>query len=319
MGSHTRPVLSGAVAHDCVSARGGITHSAMTDAFSALDPRVTPARPHVADIRLRGRVEAESFVEGRPCRVCVPSAPLRRLPSLESGIDTEAVMGDAATLYDERDGFALVQLRHDGYVGYLPAGSLGPEMPEPTHRVDALRTFLYPAPDMKRPPLGHLGLGSAFAVRDETGDYLALGEDRYVFAAHCRPIAAVEPDWAATAARLQGIPYLWGGRTSLGLDCSGLVQMALELAGLACPRDTDQQERALGEVLDPKREPLRRGDLVFWRGHVGMMLDADTLIHANGHHMSVAVEPLEEAVARILAKSYGPVTSVRRITSSAGA
>ncbi|WP_430911343.1 NlpC/P60 family protein [Methylobacterium sp. sgz302541] len=281
-----------------------------------LDPRLTPARGGLADIRLRGIVQAETFVEGVPCRVSAPSAPLYRTPSPDSGIDTEAVRGDAATLYAESGGFALVQLLHDGYVGYLPAGSLGEVGPEPTHRVGAIRSFLYPAPDMKRPPTGHLSLGAAVAVLGTDGDFLKLGEGEYVFGPHCRPLSAVEPDWAATAARLVGIPYLWGGRTTLGLDCSGLVQMSVELAGLACPRDTDQQERSLGEALPLDLDLLRRGDLVFWRGHVGMMLDARTLIHANGHHMSVAVEPLAEAAARILAKSYGPVTSLRRITSS---
>lgn len=283
---------------------------------STLDPRLTPARPDLADARLRGRVEAGRFVEPRAMRLAVPSAPLRRKPSLEAGLDTEAVMGDAVALYEEADGFAFVRLGPDGYVGYLPAGSLGPADPAPTHRIAALRSFVYPAPDMKRPNRGHLSLGASFAVLEPAGDFLRIGEAAFVFAAHCVPLAEREPDPAATAERLAGIPYLWGGRTSLGLDCSGLVQTSLALAGLPCPRDTDQQEAALGQAL-AEGEPLRRGDLVFWRGHVGMMLDERSLIHANGHHMLVAVEPFAEAAARILAKSYGPVTSIRRISSSA--
>ncbi len=285
----------------------------------SLDPRLTPARPDLADIALQGRVEASRFVAGEPRRVVLPSVPLRRAPSLESGIDTEAVLGDAVTLYEARDGFAWVRLVHDGYVGYLPADSLGPADPAPTHRVAALRTFLYPEPDLKRPARAHLSLGAALAVMEETGDYLKIAGG-YVFAGHCRPLGAVEPDFAGTAERLVGTPYLWGGRTTLGLDCSGLVQLCLELAGRACPRDADQQERALGQALPTDLADLRRGDLVFWRGHVGMMLDGERLIHANGHHMAVAIEPLRTAVARILEKSYGPVTSVRRLplNSSAG-
>lgn len=285
-----------------------------------LDPRLTPARPDLADIALRGRVEAARYVAGEPRRLVVPSAPLRRAPSTEAGIDTEAVLGDAVTLYEARDGFAWVQLVHDGYVGYLPTDSLGPADPVPTHRVAALRTFLYPAPDLKRPPLAHLSLGAALTVRGEAGDYLEVAGG-YVFAGHCDPVGTVEPDFAGTAERLVGTPYLWGGRTSLGLDCSGLVQLCLERAGHLCPRDADQQERALGAVLPSDLSDLRRGDLVFWRGHVGMMLDGTRLIHANGHHMAVAVEPLQTAVARILEKSYGPVTAVRRLplTPSAGA
>ena len=279
---------------------------------SSLDPRLTPARADLADIALRGRVEAERFVEPVLKRVAAPAAPLHRAPSRESGLDTEAVMGDAVRVYAVEDGFAWVQILRDLYVGYLPAEALGDPEPAPTHRVSALRTFLYPAPDLKRPTATHLSLGARLAVAGWEGDYLAV-PGGYVFAGHCRPLDATEPDFAGTAERLVGTPYLWGGRTTLGLDCSGLVQLCLEQAGLACPRDADQQERGLGQALPLDLGSLRRGDLVFWRGHVGMMLDADRLIHANGYHMAVAVEPLDTAVRRILEKSYGPVTALRRL------
>ncbi|MDE3744758.1 C40 family peptidase [Methylobacterium radiotolerans] len=283
----------------------------------SLDPRLTPARPHVADLRLRDRVAAARYVAGTPRRVTAPSAPLRRAPAADAGLDTEALLGDAVDLYDAADGYAFVQLARDGYVGYLPADSLGPVDPEPTHRVTALRTFLYPEPDLKRPVLGHLSLGARLAATGEAGAYLET-PGGYVFARHCAPVDARAPDYAATAARLAGTPYLWGGRTSLGLDCSGLVQLCLDAAGLPCPRDADMQERALGRALpfDPARPDfadLRRGDFVFWRGHVGLMGDPETLIHANGHHMAVAAEPLAEAVARIAAHSFGAVTGIRRL------
>ncbi len=283
----------------------------------SLDPRLTPARPHVADLRLRDRVAAARYVAGTPRRVTAPSAPLRRAPAADAGLDTEALLGDAVDLYDVADGYAFVQLARDGYVGYLPADSLGPVDPEPTHRVTALRTFLYPEPDLKRPVLGHLSLGARLAATGEAGAYLET-PGGYVFARHCAPVDARAPDYAATAARLAGTPYLWGGRTSLGLDCSGLVQLCLDAAGLPCPRDADMQERALGRALpfDPARPDfagLRRGDFVFWRGHVGLMGDPETLIHANGHHMAVAAEPLAEAVARIAAHSFGAVTGIRRL------
>ena len=283
----------------------------------SLDPRLTPARPHVADLRLRDRVAAARYVAGTPRRVTSPSAPLRRAPAADAGLDTEALLGDAVDLYDTADGFAFVQLARDGYVGYLPAESLGPADPEPTHRVTALRTFLYPEPDLKRPVLGHLSLGARLAATGEAGAYLET-PGGYVFARHCAPVDAREPDYAATAARLAGTPYLWGGRTSLGLDCSGLVQLCLDAAGLPCPRDADMQERALGQALtfDPARPEvagLRRGGFVFWRGHVGLMVDPETLIHANGHHMAVAAEPLAGAVGRIAAHSFGAVTGIRRL------
>lgn len=276
------------------------------------DPRLTPARPGLADIRLRGSVEATRFVEGQPRRVVVASAPLRRHPTPESGTDTEVLLGDAVTLYDEAGGHAFVQLERDGYVGYLPAQSLGPADPAPTHVVTALRTFLYPEPDLKRPPLGFLGLGARLAAMGPVGEYLETPHG-FVFAEHCAETGYTEPDFAATAERLVGVPYLWGGRTSLGLDCSGLVQLGLHLAGLDCPRDADQQETGLDAVTPDGADGLRRGDLVFWKGHVGLMLDGTRLIHANGFHMAVAVEPLAQARARILAKSYGAVTSIRRL------
>ena len=278
----------------------------------SLDPRLTPARPHVADLRLRDRVTAARYVAGTKRRVTAPSAPLRRAPAADAGLDTEALLGDAVDLYDVAEGFAFVQLARDGYVGYLPAESLGPIDPEPTHRVTALRTFLYPEPDLKRPILGHLSLGARLTVTGEAAAYLET-PGGYVFARHCAPLDTHEPDYIATAARLAGTPYLWGGRTSLGLDCSGLVQLCLDAAGLPCPRDADMQERALGEALPLDLARLRRGDFVFWRGHVGLMRDPETLIHANGHHMAVAAEPLAEAVARIAAHSFGAVTGTRRL------
>jgi cell wall-associated NlpC family hydrolase len=277
-----------------------------------LDPRLTPARADLADLRLHGRVTAARYVAAVSRRVTAPAAPLRRAPSDTAGLDTEALLGDAVDVYDEADGFAFVQLVRDGYVGYLPAASLGPAAPEPTHRVTALRTFLYPEPDLKRPVRAHLSLGARLVVTGETDAYLET-PGGFVFARHCAPVTAYAPDYAATAARLLGTPYLWGGRTSLGLDCSGLVQLCLDAAGLPCPRDADMQERDLGHALPRDHANLRRGDFVFWRGHVGLMLDSETLIHANGHHMAVAAEPLAEAVARIQGNSFGAVTGMRRL------
>ncbi|OAS24756.1 peptidase P60 [Methylobacterium platani] len=290
-----------------------------------LDPRLTPARPDLADERLRGRVEAARFVAGRTQRIVAPVAPLRRAPDPQAALDSEALFGEAATVYELRDGWAFAQLAADGYVGYLPAEALGPVDPAPTHKVAALRTFLYPAADLKRPALAALDLGALVAVAAQEGQYARLADGRFVWAGHLAPRDAVEPDIAATALRFLGTPYLWGGRSSLGLDCSGLVQAALAAAGIPAPRDSDQQEAALGEpvAFGPDLAGLRRGDLVYWRGHTGMMLDATRLIHANGHHMAVAVEPLAEAEGRIRAGATGPGTgdgairSIRRLPALA--
>ena len=287
-----------------------------TSPFDLSDPRLVPARPEIADARLRGHVAAERYVPGEARGVVVPSAPLRRTPRPDAGLETEAVLGDTVTFYAAEEGFAFVRFDHDGYVGYLPEAAVGAIMPA-THRVTALRSFLYPGPDLKQPAGGHLSLGARLSVEETVGEYHRLATGGYVFAGHCAPLDAVEPDFPATAERLLGTPYLWGGRTTLGLDCSGLVQLCLAQGGIAAPRDADQQERALGEALPLDFDGLCRGDLVFWRGHVGLMCDATRLIHANGHHMAVTAEPLAQAVARIRANSYGPVTSIRRITPSA--
>jgi cell wall-associated NlpC family hydrolase len=283
------------------------------------DPRLTPARPDLADERLRGRVPAERYSAGTTMRVATSSAPLRREPRPDAPLDTEALMGEAVTVYDEDEGWAWVQLQSDGYVGYLPSEALRADTPEPTHRVAALRTFIYPGPNLKLPPLGFAGLGASVAVRDQDGGYARLESGGFIFAAHLAPLDAHEADFAAVAERLVGTPYLWGGKTSLGLDCSGLVQLSLAASGILAPRDTDMQQATLGEALEPRPDlaGLRRGDLIFWKGHVGVMLDGERLIHANGHHMAVAVEPLRQAVDRIQAKEFGAITAIKRLPALA--
>jgi cell wall-associated NlpC family hydrolase len=265
-----------------------------------MDRRLTPANGRVAHAALRGRVAAERFVEGRAARLAVPLADL--CAAAEGARDRQLLLGAAVTVLEERDGWAFVQAAADGYVGWLPAAALG-EGPAPTHRVAAAATHLYPAPDLKRRERARLSLGAALAVTGAEGAFLETPQG-WVPAVHLRPLEAPEADPVAVAERLLGTPYLWGGNSRDGIDCSGLVQAALFACGRPCPGDSDLQEAGLGTTLPPGAE-LVRGDLVFWKGHVGWMADAATLLHANAHHMAVAAEPLAGAAARIAAAGGG--------------
>jgi cell wall-associated NlpC family hydrolase len=281
----------------------------------AFDRRLTPARADLASAALKGQVEAGRFVEGRPARVTVAVAALRGKPDLATGIDTELTYGEPVTVFDETGGFAWLQSARDGYVGYADVGHIGPVGAPATHRVATLRTYLYPSPSIKLPPIALVPMNARLTLAGHDGQFAVTDTGAHVIAHHLAPLGTAEPDYVAVAERYVGTPYLWGGRTSLGLDCSGLVQTALEAAGIAAPRDSDMQERSVGQPFDlaPDLSNLRRGDLLFWKGHVGLMTSPTELLHANGHHMAVAKEPVGEAVQRIRDKSFGQVTSARRL------
>jgi cell wall-associated NlpC family hydrolase len=279
---------------------------------SAFDPRVTPARPDLAAVHLQGKVVAARFVAGIEREVRDESAPVRREPVPDAPLDTEALKGERVTVYETtEEGWCWGQLAADGYVGWLPANALAPPGPPATHWVCVLRTLAFPSRSIKLPPVAAFSLGCRLAVM-RSEEPFAVTPAGYVPARHLAAIGAVEPDFVAVAERFVGVPYLWGGKTSLGIDCSGLVQIALTAAGFACPRDSDMQERALGATIAPEPAGLQRGDLIFWKGHVAIVRDATTLLHANAHHMAVAVEPVAEAVRRIAAGGSS-VTTVKRL------
>jgi cell wall-associated NlpC family hydrolase len=278
------------------------------------DPRLTPARPDLAAKQLEGKVPAARYVEGCVLEVVAPAAPLRREPRPDAALDTEALKGERVTIYDaNEDGWSWGQLAADGYVGWLPSAALAPPGPAPTHKVAALRTLVFPGPSIKLPPLEALPLGATLAIARINDRMAITPTGAYLPAAHLASIESNESDFVAVAERFVGVPYLWGGKTALGLDCSGLVQVALTACGMACPRDSDMQEAALGECVAAGGDfsDWRRGDLVFWKGHVGIVCDRTSLLHANAFHMAVVIEPLAEAVARISAAG-SDVTSVRR-------
>jgi cell wall-associated NlpC family hydrolase len=195
-------------------------------------------------------------------------------------------------------------------VGFVAASALRPLPPEATHRVGALRTYAFAGPSIKTQATGPYSMNALVAVEAQEGRLAKVAGAGWMAAEHLTPMGTFETDWAGVAERFLGAPYLWGGRESLGLDCSGLVQAALFACGRACPRDTDQQA-GLGRGI--ARQDFGRGDLVFWNGHVGIGLDAERIVHANGFHMMVAVEPLETAIGRIDAAGVGAPTAYRRI------
>lgn len=279
-----------------------------------LDPRRHAVRVDLADQALKGRVSAERFAAGTPAQIIRAAVPLRKAPEMARGLETEVLYGELVTVFDEVDGWAWVQLKRDRYVGYIPADAFTRTVLPASHRVQALGTFLYATPDIKTPPLMHLALNAPLSIRASGERFAELAQGGFVIARHISPIGRNARDYAEIAERFVGTPYLWGGRTRIGIDCSGLVQTALEAAGQFAPRDSDMQHAELGHDVefDETLDSLERGDLVFWRGHTGIMLDSVLMVHANAHHMAVTVEPLPETAARI-AKTGGPITAIKRL------
>jgi cell wall-associated NlpC family hydrolase len=281
----------------------------------AFDPRLTPARADLAAKALQGKVEAPRYVEGHAYEVVEPQAPLRGEAAPDAPLLTEALKGERVIIYDiNAEGWAWGQLAADSYVGWLPANALTPAGAPPTHKVTALRTFAFPGPSIKLPPLEPLPLGAQLGIVRVEDRLAVTRSGAYVPAAHLARLDHFEPDFVAVAERFLGVPYLWGGKTALGLDCSGLVQVALTACGVSCPRDSDMQEQALGAPAQSNADyvDLQRGDFVFWSGHVAIVRDGASLIHANAFHMAVVIEPIADAVSRIHAAG-SDITSVRRI------
>lgn len=286
-----------------------------------LDPRLHAVRPDLADACHATRYAADRYVEGRLKQVRAPLLPMRARPEFAAGLVNEALFGETVRVFEERDNWAWIQLERDGYVGYVPAAGITSDIVDATHRVSALGTFVYPEPDIKTFPILHLSLNAEVGIAERVGRFSRLVTGGFLIDRHITARARHAPDYAVLAERLVGTPYLWGGRTRMGLDCSGLVQLSLEACGLVCPRDTDMQREALGVPADPAiaLDASERGDIVFWRGHVGIMLDGVMLLHANGHHMAIVVEPLAQAAARIRKENPegGEIVALRRLSARA--
>jgi cell wall-associated NlpC family hydrolase len=274
------------------------------------DRRLTPSNGRVAHLSLQGVMLARRYTDGAPARIAVPLADLLAAPA--GARDRQLLMGDNVTVLEILDGYAFVQSMKDGYCGYVAEAALGPARPQ-THWVSAPATWLLSEPDVRAASVAHLSLGSHLSLT--AGDHPRFAETidgHYLPRAHVRALGDRPTDPVAVAELLQGTPYLWGGNSRAGIDCSGLVQAACLACGIPCPGDSDLQAASLGEPLGPGTD-LRRGDLLFWKGHVALLRDAATMIHANGHHMMVTTEDIAAAVARTEASGGGPVTTRRRL------
>jgi len=272
-------------------------------------PRLTPARPDLAARRLMGRVVAHRFADGVARRVTADLLDLTLAPAPGAELATQLLHGEAFTVYETRpDGLAWGQAEADGYVGFVAAAGLGPDRAA-GRKLSALSSHRYAAPLLKAHAAGDLPFLADLDVTGETRGFAALRGGGFTPVQHIRPLIG---DFVTQAERFLGAPYRWGGRSVRGLDCSALVQLALMAVGRAAPRDTDMQVALLGAAQPVEAGPMR-GDLAFWRGHVGVLLDEATLLHANAHHMAVAVEPFGAAAARIAAAGGGPVTALRRL------
>jgi cell wall-associated NlpC family hydrolase len=276
--------------------------------MSTLDKRLFALRPDLADARLKGQCEAAAFVEGVPAQCAVPVAGIFRAPADDAMQVTQMLLGESLLVFEQKDGWAWVQLDADSYVGYVRDNALRDAKIKSTHHVSVLSSHLYPKADIKTQPAVAVPMMAQLCVTGSQGDFHSLVSGRQIYQNHAS--TGYASDFVAVAEQFLLVPYLWGGKTAWGLDCSGLVQVALAACGADAPRDSDMQQQGLGSDVSGKK--LKRGDLMFWKGHVGILRDSDTLLHANGHHMQVVSEPLKTAIARIEAKGF-PVTAVKRI------
>ena len=280
--------------------------------MSELDKRLHAFRVDIADSRLKGSVEAARFIEGVPMLVMAPVVSVHREPSISAMQTTQALFGEKILAFEDKEEWVWCQLERDGYVGYISKAGVSKDVTNPTHRVAVPSTYMYLQPDIKSQPAAILPMNAKFEIAGSDKKFSKLSNGKYVFTGHIKPLGEIETDFVSVAELFCDVPYYWGGKTAQGMDCSGLVQTSLEACGIFSLRDTDMQETQLGQnLLINDLDGLRRGDLVFWKGHVGIMTDQKTLLHANGYHMMTVKEPLNEAIARI-ARTDGQVTCIKR-------
>ena len=272
-----------------------------------MDRRTTAATPRIAHISLKGQIEAPQYTEGEKRRIAMPLVDLLRAPG--GARDRQLLLGEGFTVIDHQDGYAFGFASKDGYCGWLPEAAIG-EGPKPTHWVATPGTHLYPEPRVQAREIAALSMGAQVAVIAQGAKFTETTQG-FVPTPHLLPISQHHKDPATVAEGFLGVPYLWGGNSRAGIDCSGVVQGALLACGIKAPGDSDMQQ-SLGHEI-PEAEALRRGDLLFWKGHVALVVDETRLIHANGHSMSVAYEGIAACIARILAAEGAAVSHRRRV------
>ncbi|MBL4645753.1 MAG: C40 family peptidase [Rhizobiales bacterium] len=286
------------------------------------DRRLNAYRADLADRKLKGRISVENYVGNALHLVSAPVAPMHRKPDPTSMMESQALMGETVKVFEIKNGWCWGQLQSDGYVGYLPQADLCTvaRASVPSHVVQVHRSFVYPEAELRDPPLCALSLGAAVQVTGQAQtrgtDYVLVtlpnGDEGTMIAKHLRALDNPVSDWVSLCEQYLHVPYLWGGRSSVGLDCSALLQVPRLMAHKPTLRDSDMQSTMGTELeLKPDFGGLQRGDLIFWPGHVAIMIDESNIIHANGHHMSVEIEPLAQAEARIAAH-YGKISGARR-------
>lgn len=278
-----------------------------------MDMRLTPARPDLAAISLKEVYAAPRYAQAEALQVCAPTLPLRRAPDKSLPYETELLFGEIFDVYAVENGFAWGQAKRDGYVGYVEAHGLQAATRPPTHRICELRSFVYSTTSIKTPPIMALPYNALVNVQAWEGDFAKTPEG-YLHAAHLAALGDGGSDPVAEAERFIGIPYLWGGKSSLGLDCSGLVENACFACAIPALRDSDMQENTLGveKSIPLSSQDYQRGDLLFWSGHVAIAQGNGLMIHANAHHMMVVREPIEAAITRIASKGIA-LRSVRHL------
>lgn len=272
-----------------------------------MDRRLTPATPRIAHSSLKGALDVAVFTDGTPMRVAQPVADLLRAPG--GARERQLLLGEGFTVIDRHEGHAFGFAVKDGYCGWLPDTALS-RGPTPTHWIATPGTHLYPEPKVQAPEISALSLGAQIEVTALRGKW-AETTIGFVPSCHLLPIGTHHSDPVAVAEGFLGVPYLWGGNSRAGIDCSGLTQVAHLACGIACAGDSDLQQ-SIGAEIAPET-PLQRGDLLYWKGHVAMVVDGERLIHANGHSMSVAYENTAACIARIRAQEDRDVTHRRRV------